>query len=178
LREMRDRGPVAYLGWLAHWSCERLAGWIGWTFGPTIRPCQIVGYARSVSTQREVRQETAVVVLTVLFTCVPFVLSASHAGFWQERHDMAPAVLGFQLVVTIVLIPRWRWSRWSWALLVFAEGLALISYAIDGVQPFLVVNAVALALLLSPPMRRHIKRRGTMPAPAYTRLRSCAASSF
>jgi hypothetical protein len=102
----------------------------------------------------------------LLFTCLPFVLSASRAGFWQERHDMAPAVLGSHLLVTIVLVPRWRWSRWSWALLVFAEGLALISYAFDGVTPFVVVDAVALGLLLSPPMRRHIQRRGATAAPA------------
>jgi hypothetical protein len=95
-----------------------------------------------------------VVLATYLALAVaPFVVGATHASFWSQ-HSRAPlaAVLWLALLLGLALH-----RRGPWAVLVFFDALVVVSYSWEwaGVLPF-VGNLGALALLVSPPMRRYV----------------------
>jgi hypothetical protein len=98
----------------------------------------------------------------VVLAAAPFAYAASHSWFWQREHSMAPLATALFLVLLIALV-RGRY-RWAWLLFALASLAALAGWPFDA-HPFetrtllfLVVDAGTLALLLTPPMRRRLKR--------------------
>jgi hypothetical protein len=91
-----------------------------------------------------------------VLAAVPFVLAATHAWFWQDEHSTAP-VAG--VVVAGLLVALVLRQRWAWRLLVVFEAAILVSFAFDFTAvSALLLNLASLALLVSPPMRRHVRR--------------------
>jgi hypothetical protein len=95
-----------------------------------------------------------VVAAYVVLAVEPFV----HAWFWTHKHgDKLPIATVLYAVLILGLVLR---RRWAWFVLVAFDGFALLSYAWEWSGPVsLVWNLVAVALLVSPPMRRYVRSR-------------------
>ncbi len=110
----------------------------------------------TVAGRRPIDRTTWLVVVSyVVLEASPFVLAATHAWFWKHEHSTAPVagVVVAALLVALVLRQRWAW----WLLVVF-EAAILISFVFDFTNlPALLLNLASFALLVSPPMRRHVR---------------------
>ena len=97
----------------------------------------------------------------VVLAVAPFAYAAAHSWFWQREHSMAPLATVLFLILLVALV-RGRY-RWAWMLfaVVYVAGLAGWAFDVRRFEPrtllFLAVNVGALALLLSPQMRRRLK---------------------
>jgi hypothetical protein len=126
----------------------------------------------SIGTKTEGRVVRAFVVLAV----ARFAYAAAHSWFWQREHSMAPLATVLFLVLLVALV-RGRY-RWAWLLFALASVAALASWPFDAHRfetttlLFLAVNLGTLALLLSPPMRRRLKRPVGLRRVAGARLQS------
>jgi TRAP-type uncharacterized transport system fused permease subunit len=85
-----------------------------------------------------------------------------------NHRQRAPIAAG---VVAILLVALAFRRTVAWLLLVFVYGFVVISYVWEwtGALPF-VLNVVAFALLVSPPMRRYVGL-GALRAPRFGRTR-------
>ena len=92
----------------------------------------------------------------VVVAAAPFVLAATHAWFWKHEHSTAPVAAGVVAVLLVALVLR---QRWAWWLLVAFEAAVLISFAFDfTTAPALLLSLARVALLVSPQMRRYVRR--------------------
>jgi integral membrane sensor domain MASE1 len=93
----------------------------------------------------------------VVLTAAPFLLAATHAWFWKHEHSTAPVAAAVVAALLVALLLR---HRWAWLALVLFQGVVLISFAFDfTTAPAFVLNAASFALLVSPPIRRYVRRR-------------------
>jgi Na+/proline symporter len=100
--------------------------------------------------------ERVVLAAFVAFAATPFVFAAAHASFWQ-RHSPAPPATALGAALLVALVTR---RRWAWLLLVLSYGFVVVSFAWKwGSTVLFVVDLIALALLVSAPMRRYVGRR-------------------
>jgi hypothetical protein len=75
----------------------------------------------------------------------------------KHEHSTAPVAAAVVAVLLIGLVLR---QGWAWWLLAAFEGAVLVSFAFDFTTvPALLLNLASFALLVSPPMRRHVRRR-------------------
>jgi uncharacterized protein (TIGR03382 family) len=89
----------------------------------------------------------------VAFAAAPFVSAAAHASFWQG-HSPAPTATALAAALLVALVTR---RRWAWLLLVLLHGFVVVSFAWKwGSTVLFVVDLIALALLVSAPMRRYV----------------------
>ena len=103
------------------------------------------------------RSTWLVVASYVVLAAAPFALAAAHASFWQHQHSTAPVAA---VVVTALLIALVLRQRWAWWVLVAFGAVVLVSFAFDFTTlPALLLNLASFALLVSPQMRRYVRRR-------------------
>jgi hypothetical protein len=103
---------------------------------------------------------TAVLAAYVALAATPFVAARSHRWFWEGSHRTAPVATGVFIALLVALVFR---RRWAWILLVLFEVAVAVSFAVDFVRGDLAwiwfaLNLASLALLLSAPMRRYVRR--------------------
>lgn len=99
------------------------------------------------------------------------VYSASHAWFWQRKHDMAWIAGPLLLVLLVGLLLRR--SRIAWWLFVVFSGIGLVTWILQDVGGQVstgwvvggLVGLIEFGLLVSPPMRRFMRFEGR-PAPS------------
>jgi hypothetical protein len=110
-----------------------------------------------VAGRRPIDRTTSLVVASyVVLAAAPFVLAATHAWFWEHDHSTAPVAGVLVAVLLVALVLR---QRWAWWLQVVFEAAILISFAFDFTAvSALLWNLASLALLVSPPMRRNVRR--------------------
>ena len=97
------------------------------------------------------------------------VYSASHAWFWQRKHDMAWIAAPLVLILVCLLLRR---SRIAWWVFVVFSGVGLVTWVLrdagGGVSTGWVVGGlvglVEFGLLVSPPMRRFMRFQGRLAA--------------
>jgi hypothetical protein len=96
----------------------------------------------------------AVVSASALLWVAPLIVATSHGSFWERQHSTAPVAAALIFLTVIALLRR---HRWAWVLLSALEVGVLVSYAFDfaSILGFL-TNVAALALLMSPQMRRYV----------------------
>jgi hypothetical protein len=122
------------------------------------------------------RADRRVVGAFVVLAVAPFAYAAAHSWFWQREHSMAPLATVLFLVLLVALV-RGRY-RWAWLLFALASVAALAGWPFDAHRfetrtlLFLAVNLGTLALLVSPPMRRRLKRPVGLRRIAGARLQS------
>jgi hypothetical protein len=103
-----------------------------------------------------------VVAAYVSLAAAPFVFAATHASFWKHEHSAAPVASAVVAALLIALVLR---QRWAWLVLVVIQVLVLLSFAFDFAGAFaFLLNLASMALLVSPPMRRYVRRRGANSA--------------
>lgn len=87
----------------------------------------------------------------VALSAAPLIWGAADGRIHTGRSLCAVLLIG--IAVLGVVFRR----RGSWLILVAFDGVVLLSYTWDwaGIVPF-AINAAAFALLLSPPIRRHV----------------------
>lgn len=112
---------------------------------------------------------TAVLIAFVVLAVAPFAYAATRSWFWQHEYLMAPVATALYLVVvTALVVGRYRWTWWS---LTLFYGVAIVSWIVDfGQLPpryllALAMNLSVLGLLLSSSMRDRLRR------PVHVRLR-------
>jgi hypothetical protein len=90
-----------------------------------------------------------------LLQAIPFVYAAFQPHFYRNAVEPAAAIFYGSLLVGLV-----RRHRWAWLALVVLDFAALLSVAwADGASPLLLVtDLIALALLVSPPMRYYLRK--------------------
>jgi hypothetical protein len=118
------------------------------------------------------------VVLTVfaILAVAPFAYHATQSSFWEPEHSMAPFATLIDLGVVTALVVGCR--RWAWFLLTLLYAWADIGWVFASHRfetrtlLFLAVNVGTLALLVSPPMRRRLKRPVDLRHIAGARLQS------
>lgn len=122
------------------------------------------------------RTDRRVVGAFVVLAVAPFAYAAAHSWFWQREHSMAPLATALFLVLLFALVlGRYRWA---WLLFALASVAALAGWPFDGHRfetktlLFAAVNLGTLTLLLSPPMRRRLKRPVDIRRIADARLQS------
>ena len=102
------------------------------------------------------KEDWFVVTSYAVLALLPFVLAATHAWFWEGEHSTAPVASGIAIAVLVALLFR---KAWAWRLLVLVQAVALISFVFDFTSVLaLALNLASFALLLSPQMRRFIRR--------------------
>jgi hypothetical protein len=112
----------------------------------------------------------------VVLAVAPFTYAAAHSSFWQRDNSMAPLATVLFLVLLLALV-RGRY-RWAWLLFALLSVAALAGWPFDAHRfeiralVFLAINLGAFALLLSPPMRRRLKRPVGLRRIASARLQS------
>lgn len=88
----------------------------------------------------------------VMIALVPFIYAASRPRFYNSQVEPGAALL-----YITVLVALWRKRRWAWYVLGSVDCYVVASYAWSGGSAvFVVTNVIALALLLSPPMRQYV----------------------
>jgi energy-coupling factor transporter transmembrane protein EcfT len=94
-----------------------------------------------------------VVVAYVGLATAPFVYAATHREFWQSLAPLA-TLIWLALVVGVVV-----GRRWAWLLAVIIEIAVLLSWPFSAEVRWYAValNTLSLAVLVSPPMRAHVK---------------------
>jgi hypothetical protein len=103
-----------------------------------------------------------VLVAFVVFAVTPFVIAATRSSFWQPEHSMAPVATAIYLaVVAALVVGRYRWA-WMllglfWAFVVVVWPFDSDRFAATHVLGFVAALAT-LALLVSTPMRRRLRR--------------------
>ena len=103
-----------------------------------------------------------VLVAFVVLAVTPFLIAATRSSFWEPEHSMAPVATAIYLaVVAALVVGRYRWA-WMLLSLFFAWVVATWPFDSDrfaGAHVFGFVAALAaLALLVSKPMRRRLRR--------------------
>jgi hypothetical protein len=105
--------------------------------------------------------ERLVVAVFLVFDIAPLAYAATQSWFWQ-RHSVAPTSAAIELAIAGALVlGRYRWA---WVLLTLLFGLEVVGWPLtaDPLQASSILwagsNAVALAALLSSPMRRRLRR--------------------
>jgi hypothetical protein len=116
---------------------------------------------------RSVRATRSVLVVFVALMLAPFLWAASQSWFWQGRHSMAPvATAVFAALVAALVVGRYRWA---WIVLALIYGAVLVSWAFDSRRFVsthvvgLVLNVGAFVLLVSPPVRNHVRPPVVVP---------------
>ena len=121
-----------------------------------VKPLEIRhdGFMEAVRQRRAELPERAVLATYLVLALAPFLFAATHSSFWSQ-HSRAPLVTALELALLLGLALH---RRGAWAVLVFFDALVVISYSWEwaGVLGF-VLNLGALAILLSPPMRRYVR---------------------
>lgn len=109
--------------------------------------------------RRHVETQKLVVAAYVVLSAVPFGIAATHHAFWERAHSTAPVSTVIFLAVLLALAAG---RRWAWLLLVLFEGFVLLSFAwnFSSVISFALV-LLSYLLLISRPMRRHVRRHNT-----------------
>jgi hypothetical protein len=109
-----------------------------------------------------VQTTPVVLVAFVVLAVAPFVVAATRSSFWQPEHSMAPVATALYLVVVgALVVGRFRWA---WILLTLLWAFALVGWLFDSNRFALThllgfAGALAtLALLISTPMRRRLRR--------------------
>src|ERR1700759_5495400 len=88
-----------------------------------------------------------------LLTLYPFVIAATHQSFWQHR-DMGPVIPVLAVLLVIALVLR---RRWAWGLLLLVFAAATMRTVATGDVTTAGTCVIAIALLASPVMRRHVR---------------------
>lgn len=105
---------------------------------------------------RRTRQELSewlVLEAFVLLAAAPWVLSAALGNIGNGRSIIATCIAA---IVVVALVLR---RRGAWWILVAFYGVVVVSYAWDRASPLLLaVDAAALLLLVSRPMRRYVAK--------------------
>jgi hypothetical protein len=100
-----------------------------------------------------------VVAAYVVLAATPLALAATDHRFWERAHSIAPVASVIFLVVLAALATG---RRSAWFLLLVFEGFVLMSFAWNFTSIVsLVLVLLSFLLLISPPMRSHV-RKGTL----------------
>ena len=109
---------------------------------------------------RTIPYEWRVPALFSLVVVGGLIYAASHAWFWQHKHDTVWAAAPLILLMLVLLLRRHRWVWWLWtALLVVGLVSTAVSLSSDARARVIVgglVGAFQLSLLLSRPMRAFV----------------------
>jgi hypothetical protein len=114
-----------------------------------------------IQTDSESRQPgegaTLIVGAYLLLAVAPFVFAATHSWFWSHQHYRAPVSAALFAILLIALLLR---QRWAWFMLVVFNGFVVVSYLWNWTEaPAFVIDGASFALLVSPPMRRYVRKR-------------------
>jgi hypothetical protein len=111
-----------------------------------------------------------VVAAYVVVATSPFVFAATHASFWTHQDAREPIAGALFGLLVIALVMR---QRWAWFVLVAFNGFVVISYIWEWTHPSaFAIDVVALALLVSPTMRKYVRGSASDRARGSARLRS------
>jgi hypothetical protein len=70
-------------------------------------------------------------------------------------------------LLAVLLVGLVRRRRWAWVVLLAVNGFAVISYALESGRAVLLASyLVGVVLLLSPPMRRYVRRQPDREPPS------------
>lgn len=107
---------------------------------------------------------TRVVLLAVILLAVQPLLIGELSVLLSSHKDstVVGIVSGFVILITILamlLVALVRGRRWAWLVLVLLFGFAVVldAFNFNGVVKS-IIDVIVFALLVSPPMRRHINR--------------------
>ena len=120
------------------------------------------------NTRAIIRREWTIPVAFALLVIGSVIYAAAHPWFWQRAHDVAPIAGLLVLVLVALLLLRWRFAWWVFAVMsvggeitwiaAAAEGHFGVHWLIEGL-----LGLLELALILSPPTGRFVWRH---PAPS------------
>lgn len=107
----------------------------------------------------------------VLLSVAELAFATVDTSLARHKHPVSTvalvSVFGFSAaLLAVLLVGLVRRRRWAWVVLLAVNGFAVISYAFgSGEAVLLVAYLVGVVLLLSPPMRRYVRRRSPAREP-------------
>lgn len=103
------------------------------------------------------RQTRLVLGAYVLLALGPVVwVLVTHGSFWHHAAALVAVLLIFLIVLAAVLLRQ----RWAWLPLTAVNSYAVVSIIWESATPLAYADSlVSFALLLSPPMRNHVRGR-------------------
>jgi hypothetical protein len=120
------------------------------------------------------RTDRLVVGAFVGLAVAPFAYAAAHSWFWQHEHSMAPfATAAYLILLAAFVLGRYRWT---WLLFTLTSVAAVAAWPFDAHRfetkalLFMALDVATLAILLSQPMRRRLKRPVELRRTAGARL--------
>jgi hypothetical protein len=122
--------------------------------------------------RRSVDNATGVLLtIYVALAVAQFGYAVGHAFLSPHRFRYSTGVIVGLFVImaaisAVLLVALVHQRHWAWVVLLALGGLIVISYSWEsgGVEPF-VAEIAGILLLLSPPIRRHVRRRGRTRGP-------------